>query len=92
MGAIRQRVLVNFPSNAVIQGNANMAEGTINKVMEKGFGFIATGEGNDIFFHHSAVSNRGFENLTEGQKVEYTVDNSPNPRGKGPRASTVLPM
>ena len=38
MGAIRQRVLVNFPSNAVIQGNANMAEGTIKKVMERDSG------------------------------------------------------
>lgn len=70
-----------------------MPLGTVKKIVqEKGFGFIATGEGSDIFFHHSSVSNHGFENLSEGQKVEYTVDNSPNPRGKGPRASSVVPM
>ena len=70
-----------------------MPLGTVKKIVqEKGFGFIATGEGNDIFFHHSSVSNHGFENLSEGQKVEYTVDNSPNLRGKGPRASAVVPV
>ena len=67
-----------------------MASGKIKKIVQdKGFGFIQTNEGNDIFFHHSAVSDRGFEQLREGQAVEYTVE--PNPGPKGPRAATVTP-
>jgi cold shock protein len=71
-----------------------MPVGKVKKIVqEKGFGFISTADGaGDIFFHHSAVANRGFENLSEGQQVEYTVDNSPNPKGKGPRAGSVTPI
>jgi cold shock protein len=69
-----------------------MPVGTIKKlVQEKGFGFIASGDGPDVFFHHSSVADRQFDNLTEGQKVEYTVDGASSPRGKGPRAATVAP-
>lgn len=69
-----------------------MAVGTIKKIVqEKGFGFISTKEGGDIFFHHTSVADRQFENLTEGQEVEYTVDQTPGPRGKGPRAASVSP-
>lgn len=67
-----------------------MPTGTIKKlVSDKGFGFIQTESGADVFFHHSAVANKGFDNLTEGQKVEYTLDNSGGPKGKGPRATNV---
>lgn len=70
-----------------------MPQGTIKKIVqEKGFGFISTKEGGDIFFHHSAVSDHQFENLSEGQQVEYSVDASPGPKGKGPRAASVSPM
>lgn len=72
-----------------------MPMGRIKKlVQEKGFGFISTkeGGGTDVFFHHSTVTNRGFESLTEGQEVEFTIDNSPNPKGKGPRAGSVNPI
>jgi len=67
-----------------------MASGKIKKIVQdKGFGFIQTNEGNDIFFHHSSVSDRGFEQLREGQQVEYTVE--ANPGAKGPRAASVTP-
>jgi cold shock protein len=70
-----------------------MASGTIKKlVTDKGFGFIQTADGTDIFFHHSSVQKAQFDDLTEGQKVEYTVENSPGPKGKGPRAATVTPI
>ena len=70
-----------------------MPVGKIKKlVQEKGFGFISANEGEDVFFHHSAVTDRQFENLAIGQQVEFTVDSSPNPKGKGPRASTVNPL
>ncbi|HZZ73792.1 MAG TPA: cold shock domain-containing protein [Pirellulales bacterium] len=68
-----------------------MPAGKIKKlVQDKGFGFIQ-GEGGDIFFHHSVVADHGFDNLQMGQSVEYTVDNNPNPGGKGPRAASVTP-
>ena len=69
-----------------------MPVGKIKKlVQEKGFGFISAQEGEDVFFHHSAVADRQFENLSVGQSVEFQVDSSPNPKGKGPRASSVTP-
>lgn len=48
-----------------------MAEGTIKKLTDKGFGFITTANGKDLFFHSSAVQG-GFDSLREGQKVTYT--------------------
>ncbi|HXT57404.1 MAG TPA: cold shock domain-containing protein [Pirellulales bacterium] len=69
-----------------------MPQGTIKKlVLDKGFGFIQTQDGSDIFFHHSTVADQQFDNLTEGQRVEYTVDAAGAPKGKGPRAATVTP-
>ncbi len=40
---------------------------------DKGFGFIETSEGNDVFVHFSAIQADGFKNLEEGQKVEFDV-------------------
>ncbi len=63
-----------------------MNEGTIKKIMDKGFGFIDTGRGQDLFFHSSVVEGSGFEQLREGQKVSYTVGSGP----KGPCADRVV--
>jgi len=64
-----------------------MPQGTIKKLIsEKGFGFI-TGEQGDIFFHRSAVEGTTFEELREGQTVEYQEGQGP----KGPRAENVKP-
>ena len=52
-----------------------MASGTIKKLVhDKGFGFIQGSDGADVFFHHSSVADHQFDNLTEGQSVEYTVE------------------
>ncbi len=65
-----------------------MAEGTIKKVTQKGFGFIDTGTGEDLFFHSSNLEGVTFEQLREGQRVSYTEG-----RGeKGPRAENVKPV
>jgi len=40
---------------------------------EKGFGFITTDEGNDVFAHFSQINIDGFKTLEEGQKVEFEV-------------------
>ena len=62
-----------------------MAEGTIKKVTQKGFGFIDTENGEDLFFHSSNLEGVTFEQLHEGQRVSYTEG-----RGeKGPRAENV---
>ena len=62
-----------------------MAEGTIKKVTQKGFGFIDTESGDDLFFHSSNLEGVTFEQLQEGQRVSYTEG-----RGeKGPRAENV---
>ncbi len=62
-----------------------MAEGTIKKVTQKGFGFIDTETGEDLFFHSSNLEGVTFEQLHEGQRVSYTEG-----RGdKGPRAENV---
>jgi cold shock protein len=62
-----------------------MAEGTIKRITEKGFGFIEDGSGTDMFFHSSAVEGQGFDALREGQKVTYEAGQGP----KGPRAENV---
>lgn len=49
----------------------------------KGFGFIETEKGNDVFVHHSEV--QGGVSLSEGQKVEFDVTSGP----KGQQASNV---
>ena len=63
-----------------------MVRGTIKRLTDKGFGFIAPeGSGNDMFFHSSAVEGAEFNDLREGQKVTYNVGQGP----KGPRAENV---
>lgn len=63
----------------------NVAEGTIKRLTDKGFGFIENGTGKDMFFHMSAVEGCRFEELREGQKVTYNEGVGP----KGPRAENV---
>lgn len=62
-----------------------MAEGTIKRLTDRGFGFIDTGTGQDLFFHMSALEGTSFDALKEGQRVSYTEGQGP----KGPRAENV---
>jgi cold shock protein len=64
-----------------------MPQGTIKKLTSKGFGFIDTGKG-DLFFHSSSIQGASFDELQEGQKVEYTEGRGP----KGPNAENVRPI
>jgi CspA family cold shock protein len=52
---------------------------------EKGFGFIATEGGPDVFVHFSAIQSDGYRSLDEGQQVEFEVVQGP----KGPQAEAV---
>ena len=73
---------------AITTENAQMAEGTIKKLTDKGFGFIKTAGTKDLFFHSSAVQGVRFEELQEGQKVSYTEGQGK----KGPCAENVKPI
>ena len=66
-----------------------MAQGTVKWFSnEKGFGFIARPEGEDVFVHFSAIAGDGYKTLTEGQAVEFEVVEGP----KGLQAANVLPQ
>ena len=52
---------------------------------QKGYGFIAQDEGGDVFVHFSAIAEEGFRSLTEGQRVEFSVEQG----SKGPAAVNV---
>ena len=63
-----------------------MQGGTIKRmVRDRGFGFIRDEGGIEHFFHRSSVRGAVFELLREGQRVEFTVEESQ----KGPRAGDV---
>lgn len=55
---------------------------------EKGFGFIETEEGNDVFVHFSAIQATGFKSLEEGQSVEFDVVEG----NRGPQAANVIKL
>jgi CspA family cold shock protein len=61
-----------------------MAQGTIKSIRDdRGFGFIAPdGENQDLFFHSSAVEGRTFDELREGQRVEFTAGTDPRNPGR----------
>ena len=65
-----------------------MAEGTIKKLTDKGYGFIQTDGGTDMFFHSSNLDGVSYDQLFEGQRVTYTDGHGP----KGPRAENVKPV
>ena len=53
---------------------------------EKGYGFITSDEGKDIFVHYSAIQADGFRSLEEGQKVSFEIVES----GRGQQAANVV--
>ncbi|MFQ5443857.1 MAG: cold-shock protein [Nitrospinales bacterium] len=53
---------------------------------KKGYGFIESEDGEDVFVHFSEIQGEGFKTLSEGQAVEFEV----NPGPKGPQASNVV--
>jgi CspA family cold shock protein len=55
---------------------------------DKGYGFISTEEGKDVFVHFSAIQSDGFKSLEEGAKVEFDVVNS----DRGETAANVVKL
>jgi CspA family cold shock protein len=65
-----------------------MAEGTIKRLTDKGFGFIDAGGSKDLFFHSNSLEGVSFDELREGQSVSFTEGQGP----KGPCAENVKPV
>jgi len=64
-----------------------MAQGTIARLTDRGFGFITPedGDGKDLFFHSNELQGVEFNDLKEGDKVTFEIGESP----KGPNATNV---
>ncbi|AND05691.1 cold-shock protein [Streptococcus pyogenes] len=66
-----------------------MAQGTVKWFnAEKGFGFISTENGRDVFAHFSAIQTNGFKTLEEGQKVAFDVEEGQ----RGPQAVNITKL
>lgn len=55
---------------------------------DKGFGFIETEEGKDVFVHFSSIQSDGFKTLDEGQNVEFDIVQG----NRGPQAANVVKL
>lgn len=66
-----------------------MTNGTVKWFnSEKGYGFIQTEEGKDVFVHFSQINKDGFKTLEEGEAVTFRVVDGQ----KGPQAEDVTPV
>lgn len=66
-----------------------MAKGTVKWFSnQKGYGFISSESGSDVFVHHSAIQGDGYKSLDEGQQVEFEVQQGP----KGEQATNVVKL
>ena len=66
-----------------------MAKGTVKWFSnQKGYGFISSESGSDVFVHHSAIQGDGYKSLDEGQQVEFEIQQGP----KGEQATNVVKL
>ncbi len=66
-----------------------MINGTVKWFNDsKGFGFITSEDGSDVFVHHTSIQGNGFKSLAEGEKVSFDTENGP----KGPKAINVVKL
>lgn len=70
------------------QGGCFMSTGNVKWFNDaKGYGFIETEDGKDVFVHYSAISIEGYKSLAQGQQVEFELIEGP----KGLQATNVAP-
>jgi CspA family cold shock protein len=63
-----------------------MTQGTVKWFNDsKGFGFITSDDGHDVFVHHTDIKSEGYRSLQEGARVQFEVVAGQ----KGPRAANV---
>lgn len=55
---------------------------------KKGYGFITTDSGEDVFVHYSEIQGEGYKSLEEDQEVEFEVEDGP----KGKQAKDVVQL
>lgn len=80
--SIRKPNLIYF----LLQETAAMATGTVKWFNDaKGFGFIEQENGPDVFVHHTGINAVGFKSLSEGDRVEFEIEQGK----KGPAAKNV---
>jgi len=73
---------------AASQEVVSMTRGTVVRlVRDRGFGFVKTESGKEIFLHHSTLPGGVFDALTEGQALEFDIEI--DPQGRGERATNV---
>jgi CspA family cold shock protein len=74
------------------KGEKEMSERVVGTVKwfnsSKGYGFIQREGGPDVFVHFSAIKVDGYKSLTEGQQVEFSIEQGP----KGLQAADVKPV
>ena len=74
------------------EGGISMPKGTIRRLItDRGFGFIQTAEGKDLFFHRSELEGVDYSSLREGQEVEYEVGQGRNGRSEAVRVRLATP-
>ncbi|MGD0885111.1 MAG: cold-shock protein [Thermodesulfovibrionales bacterium] len=66
-----------------------MINGTVKWFNDsKGFGFITSEDGSDVFVHHTSIQGNGFKSLAEGDSVSFDTEKGP----KGPKATNVTKL
>ena len=71
----------------IFKEERNLAQGTVKWFSDKkGFGFIEQDEGSDVFVHHTAIDMPGFKTLSEGERVNFDIEEN----DRGPSAKNVV--
>ncbi len=68
-----------------------MPKGTILRLTDRGYGFIKTEQGGDLFFHSNDLEGVEFKSLSEGQEVEFEKSQGSDGRQKAIKVRLAQP-